>query len=897
MNDHLKLAIWNANGLSHHRQEIQMFLKNQNIDIMLISETHFSDNSYIKIPEYIVYNTNHPDGTARGGTAIIIKKIIRHHEIPKFEQRHLQATSVVVEEWNGPITISAIYCPPRYIIKKEQFQQFFKTLGQRFIAGGDYNAKHQQWGSRLSTTKGRELLKAMQDNNLSHLSSGQPTYWPTDTSKVPDLIDFCVIKGISGNYLQAKSCLDLSSDHSPVLINVNSNVQRRQIPPTLCNKKTNWSTYRRILDAKIALNIPLKTSEDLENAVEHLCISIQEAAWAATPTSKTSEKNDYCPAFIKKKIAEKRKLRRQWQNTRTHIDKQNLNRSIKELKIALQEFKNKSIQDYLTNLSATDNTDYSLWKATKCIKQPQQHIPPIKDRTGNWARSDKEKGLAFAKHLESVFMPFSSTLPAEQEAEINEFLQAPFQMDLPVKKFKTSEVKSIIIDDLNPKKSPGYDLITGKVLKELSEKTIQLITFIYNTILRLEYFPAQWKVAQIILIPKPGKKLEDLQSYRPISLLPVISKIFEKLFVKRLKPILISKNLIPAHQFGFRQQHSTVEQVHRIVDKISKDLEAKRYCAAAFLDVSQAFDKVWHKGLLYKLKLNIPHHYYQILKSYLSNRYFQVKYNEELSTLFPIQSGVPQGSVLGPILYLLFTADLPTTSLTTTATFADDTAILASHSNPIIASRNLQNHINKTQVWLQKWRIKANETKSVQVTFTMKKESCPAVQLNGQTIPQAESAKYLGLHLDRRLTWQKHIFIKRKQLGLKLNKMYWLMGHRSQLSIYNKLSLYKSILKPIWTYGIQLWGTASNSNIEILQRFQSKVLRQITNAPWYVPNSIIQNDLEMISVKDEIKNYSVKYSEKLSVHPNQLAVDLLDTQSVVRRLKRFKPSDLPTRFD
>jgi hypothetical protein len=123
-------------------------------------------------------------------------------------------------------------------------------------------------------------------------------------------------------------------------------------------------------------------------------------------------------------------------------------------------------------------------------------------------------------------------------------------------------------------------------------------------------------------------------------------------------------------------------------------------------------------------------------------------------------------------------------------------------------------------------------------------------------LPCVDHVKYLGPHLDRKLTWHHHIFTKRKQLGLTLTKMYWLLGRRSQLSLRNKLLLYKTILKPIWTYGIQLWGTASTSNIEILERFQSKALRKIVDAPWYVPNTLIRRDLQLTSVKEEIRRYS-----------------------------------------
>jgi hypothetical protein len=146
-----------------------------------------------------------------------------------------------------------------------------------------------------------------------------------------------------------------------------------------------------------------------------------------------------------------------------------------------------------------------------------------------------------------------------------------------------------------------------------------------------------------------------------------------------------------------------------------------------------------------------------------------------------------------------------------------------------------------------------------------------------------------------RLTWHKHIFTKRKQLGLTLTKMHWLLRRRSQFSITNKLLLYKTILKLIWTYGIQFWGTASTSKSEILERFQSKVLCIIVDAPWYIPNSLIRRDLSCPTVKEEIRRYSSHYGDRLRTHPNHLAVDILRLHDY-RRLRRFVPTDLPDRF-
>jgi hypothetical protein len=191
--------------------------------------------------------------------------------------------------------------------------------------------------------------------------------------------------------------------------------------------------------------------------------------------------------------------------------------------------------------------------------------------------------------------------------------------------------------------------------------------------------------------------------------------------------------------------------------------------------------------------------------------------------------------------------------------------------------------------------MQANALKSVHVTFTTRTGMCPPVHMNNVQLPCADQVKYLGLHLDRKLTWHHHISTKRKQLGLTLTKIYWLLGRSLRLSLSNKLLLYKSILKPIWTYGIQLWGTASTSNIEILERFQSKALRIIVDAPWYVPNNHIRRDLQMTSVKEGICLSSNQYCTRLPTHLNDQILTLMEIPGN-RRLRRHVPNDLPNRF-
>jgi len=221
-----------------------------------------------------------------------------------------------------------------------------------------------------------------------------------------------------------------------------------------------------------------------------------------------------------------------------------------------------------------------------------------------------------------------------------------------------------------------------------------------------------------------------------------------------------------------------------------------------FLDVAQVFDRVWHDGLLYKLKKFLPAPYYLLIRSYLQNRTFSVRQGTSTSLYFPIFAGVPQGSDISPDLFNIYTSDFPTTNNTTIATYADDTAILTSDTDPEIASSALQNHLDLISICATTWRVKINPEKSFHVPFTLRKKNSPPLQLQGVDIPITPKIKYLGITIDKRLTWGPHLKSKRKLLNYRLHMLRPIL--KSKLSINSKLTIYKSFLRPIWTYGSQI---------------------------------------------------------------------------------------------
>jgi hypothetical protein len=200
------------------------------------------------------------------------------------------------------------------------------------------------------TPRGRVLLKTMESNHLTHLSTGQPTYWPSDVNKIPDLVDFCVTKGMSSNFAVAQSCRDVSSDRSPILVTLTSHAIPPAKPPSLSNRCTNWDSFRQLIHHHLTLQVPLKTGADIEEAVEFFNVTVQWAGWMATPALPSASRIQGCPIMIQQKLAEKRQLCRAWHRFRTPLSKRLLNAATQDLKQLLRRYKNTHIQTLLQGL-------------------------------------------------------------------------------------------------------------------------------------------------------------------------------------------------------------------------------------------------------------------------------------------------------------------------------------------------------------------------------------------------------------------------------------------------------------------------------------------------------------------------------------------------------------------
>ncbi|GFY26323.1 RNA-directed DNA polymerase from mobile element jockey [Trichonephila clavipes] len=245
---------------------------------------------------------------------------------------------------------------------------------------------------------------------------------------------------------------------------------------------------------------------------------------------------------------------------------------------------------------------------------------------------------------------------------------------------------------------------------------------------------------------------------------------------------------------------------------------------------------MWHDGLIYKMIIfNFPTYLIKIICSYLENRTFNVKYNSVHSSQRPILASTPQGSILSPALYNIYTSDFPTDNNTSVCLFADDAAILCTHNTVEEAVNLMQIYISKLELWLTKWRIAINTEKTNAIVFRKKRpqNSPPTLQIFNQTIEWTFETKYLGLILNDKLTYSSHFKEITKKFWKKLYSLNDIIGRKSKLSLKNRIFVYKQYVHPLLLYGCAIWGSAGYVHIDNLQRLQNRALRTIARAPQF----------------------------------------------------------------
>ena len=446
-------------------------------------------------------------------------------------------------------------------------------------------------------------------------------------------------------------------------------------------------------------------------------------------------------------------------------------------------------------------------------------------------------------------------------ADYKQYLTSPTRETL---KFEciTKDYTIKAIDNLENKNSSGHDGISNTLLKTIKNDISQSLTIIINQMLTTGIFPDAFKLSKVIPLFKKGDS-SLLVNYRPISLLPTISKVFERVIHDQMYEYFNQFNLLAEQQYGFRKQHSTEYAAIKLIDHVSKEMEAGKTPTSVYIDLSKAFDTLTFEVLLYKLKYyGVTDTAFDLLKSYLTNRKQYVVFDGCQSEHVKIYTGVPQGSILGPLFFSIYINDLITVSdRLNFLMYADDTTIyfnLEDFDN-LTKETDINRELEKVNIWLKLNKLSLNTQKTKLMLFHRKQKHLDEINvvINGIEIEHVPSFNFLGIMLDENLSWKSHI----EMVGNKISKVTGILYRLKNVFPENVLFvLYNSLIVSYMNYGLLLWGIHSHK-LELLQK---KALRLMTNSNYLAHTTPLLIKHGLLNVRDMYKLKLLMFYYKLS---------------------------------
>ena len=379
---------------------------------------------------------------------------------------------------------------------------------------------------------------------------------------------------------------------------------------------------------------------------------------------------------------------------------------------------------------------------------------------------------------------------------------------------------------------------------------------LFNNLFEVGHFPYLWKLAHVTAIYKRSGQKTDKSNFRPTSILPTLSKICESVIHDRLLKHCIENTVISDKQAAYLKGDSTVSQLLFIVHNIRVNRGITIITQGLFLDVSSAFDKVWHNGLLAKLsQIGVEGSLYDTLSSYLSDRRQVVVVEGEKSNVLPIKAGVPQGSRLGPLLFIIYMNDIIDDIESEILIFADDTSLFATGSDPAETAAQLNRDLVKISKWSETWKVKFNAKKSKDIIFSNKYlNNSPPLNFNGSFIDRVNVHKHLGLHLSSRVNWGIKITldwsVQVHEVCLKANRKLSVLRSVKLLSRQTLDILYKITVRSVIDYALPVYlKTLKQTEIMKLEQIQYRAAKLVTGALHLTSREKLKTELGWETIK------------------------------------------------
>ena len=846
----------NSRSLNNNFDSLVTLLTTVNnfpFSVIGVTETWLHSNSapLFHLNNYHMVRVDRPQGRRGGGVALYISDQLQfniRHDIAPNECESLFIEIDNIKTRN--IVVGVIYRPPN-----SNFEQFYEGLdrclnllaqeNKQIYLIGDFNINLLPDQRNNSSDRFQYLL---QSNSFQpHIT--QPTRIdPTSSTLIDNIFSNITDRNVTGGLLYFEV-----SDHLPIFTVCPQKMSSRSFPEApMYRKETENNINSLISDLALETWLDIYSDNDPEVAYQCFHQKIVHYYNKNIPLIKPKQHNTIRKPWITKGIF--RSIQR-----RNHLYKiyirtptnSNLN-EYKKYRNLLTNIIRTSRKSYYTNkLKTVKSNTKSTWAIINDILGKKNTSVTNKKFIINGTETTNNNDIA--ENFNSYFVNVGSNLASRinnDNANFTQFLPQPFNKSLFLYPTSPDEIINIT-KSLNSGKSQGHDGLSSSLLKQIIYVIASPLAHIFNLSMSCGVCPKLLKIAKVIPIYKKDDP-QQISNYRPISILPSISKILEKIIHNRLYTFVTTNNLLSPNQYGFRKNHSTDLAVVELYDKITNAMAEKQHVIGIFMDLSKAFDTLNHDILLYKLKTyGIRGTALSWFKDYLSNRQQFTSYNGVNSDFLTVKCGVPQGSILGPLLFLLYINDISEASNRLSyILFADDTNIFFSHRKLDVLANTLNRELPKVSSWFKcnKLSLNINKTNFIHFKQSNLNENFPYnINIDGLRLEQKTCTKFLGVLIDENLNWNQHIHnittAISKGIGILLKLKEFLPSDTLFL-------LYNTLILPHITYCNIVWATCCKTRINSILLLQKKALRICTNSNYLAHTNPLFHRLKTLNVFD-----------------------------------------------
>jgi len=833
-----------ANGLKE-------ICENYQVDILCMNETFESEKNHVTFGDWKTFSSPRPN-KARGGAAICLKPstdFIGHRSSNK-EINSIEMVTLEIKDCNKrSFNLWVPYVPPdRPELMKELCNHIEKNNMDNLILVGDFNAKSYEWNNKSENRHGELLEQCMSNSNLICVNDGQATR--RESKSIIDL--FLVSRNIYNN---VRTCETLShekvkSDHIAVLLDVTFGKSQTEMnlenEEGWCIRKCNWGKWMEeteetfkhlIIDSKDSIE---ENYEKVENAMQH-CMNI------CIPRVKRGKRSfHHHPPWWDEKVKEvKHNLNKSQRNFKLRSTPNNY----QELVSVEEQFeivKTEAQIEWSENLCDKIGEAKSLkekWSAFKKLskKKTENIIVPLEDITKGILFEESEK----SKKLESTFFGGQHLESEKFEEEFYDEIMKEYitictetsNQEIESQRYNEyitmDELEGSILK-LKKETAPGPDhFYTELFIKSGTELRRKLLE-IFNQSWESGILPMNWRRANVKFLKKPNKaNYNQASSYRPISLTSVVAKIMERIITYRLEGFAETFNIIDPEQEGFRHFRSTTNALMSITQDIFNGFNKSQSTAAVFIDFEKAYDSVWREGLMVKLFRNgIKGEMWIWINAFLSHREARCIVNTHTGNWYQTHIGLPQGSVISPILFNIFIKDMFSKVSADKCKFADDATIWHTNSDKKIIEENLQEDMNKILKWSRQWRMKISRDKTEFCVFSREKQDKETIKLriDNQQLKYNKNPKVLGMILDEQLIFNEHLEYITKRAKRSLGIIREIKGI-GKIPTKSLLQIYDSMVCSIFNYASSIWQIGKTNSLDKINEIQRKGLAMCLDLP------------------------------------------------------------------